>query len=197
MKTGRVEALTDGLLAIIITVMVFDITVTSGDRLSDLLALWPVLLSFALSFIYIAIYWNNHSYLLSACRKLTPAVMWGNMHLLFWLSLIPFATRWVGSHPFAPVPSAVYGVVLLMAALAYFYLQTRILAQHAHDHPLHHAFRADWKRKTSMGLYAAGIALAFLQPVLSWLLYATVAVLWFVPDPRIARALHDHQETDA
>ncbi|UYG03386.1 TMEM175 family protein [Halomonas sp. LR3S48] len=194
MNTGRVEALTDGLLAIIITIMVFDITVTTGDQLSDLLALWPVLLSFALSFVYIAIYWNNHSYLLSACRKLSPAVMWGNMHLLFWLSLIPFATRWVGSYPFAPVPSAVYGAVLLMAALAYFYLQKRILDQHEHDHPLRHAFRYDWKGKTSTVLYAVGIGLAFVQPVLSWLLYATVAVLWFVPDSRIARALNDHQE---
>src|SRR5215831_17716974 len=164
MRTGRLEAFSDGVIAIIITIMVLEMKVPHGDSLDDLLPVLPVFLSYVLSFVYVGIYWNNHHHMLHATRTVTGAMLWANLHLLFWLSLFPFTTAWMGENHFAPTPTALYGVVLLMAAIAYYILQLRIIAHQGRDSLLAAAIGTDWKGKLSPVLYLAAIPLAFVNP---------------------------------
>jgi uncharacterized membrane protein len=185
MKTGRMEAFSDGVIAIIITIMVLEMKVPHGSDLASLAPLLPVFLSYVLSFIYVGIYWNNHHHMLQAARKVSGSVLWANLHLLFWLSLFPFATAWMGENHFTALPTAMYGVVLLMAAIAYWILQQRIIAVEGHDSLLARATGNDFKGRLSPLFYITGIALAFVQPWLSCALYVLVALVWLVPDRRI------------
>lgn len=189
MGKGRLEAFSDGVLAIIITIMVLEMKTPEGATLAALKPLAPTLLSYVLSFIYVGIYWNNHHHLLLACNKVTGSVLWANLHLLFWLSLLPFATRWMGDHHLDPLPSATYGAVLLAAAIAYWLLQQRIISADGQDSPLRHALGGDWKGKVSPVLYVLGIALTFVDARLGQTIYAIAAVLWLIPDRRIERGL--------
>lgn len=191
MSTGRLEAFTDGVLAIIITIMVLEMKVPEGVELAALRPLVPVFLSYVLSFIYLGIYWNNHHHMLQATHKVNGAVLWANLHLLFWLSLVPFSTGWMGENHFAAIPSALYGVVLLMAALAYLVLQRLIIRSEGPDSLLKRAVGGEWKGKASPLVYVVAIPLAFLSPWLSLALYAAVALIWLVPDPRIERVVID------
>ena len=189
MGKGRFEAFSDGVLAIIITIMVLELKVPHGETLAALGAQWPVFVSYVLSFIYVGIYWNNHHHLLHATTTVTGGMLWANLHLLFWLSLFPFATGWMGENHFAPVPSAIYGVVLMMAALAWFILQTLIVRAQGEDGVLRRALGADWKGKSSPPLYLAGIVSAFCVPGLAQAIYLLGALIWLVPDRRIEKAL--------
>ena len=189
MKKKRLEAFSDGVLAIIITIMVLELKVPHGDSIKALAPLYPVFLSYVLSFVYLAIYWNNHHHMLHTCRKVTGSILWANLHLLFWLSLIPFTTGWMGENHFASAPAAVYGVVLLMAAIAYRILQQLIIASQGPDSLLKKAVRGDWKGKLSPVLYAVAVGLAFLCQWISIGLYVLVALIWLVPDRRIERVL--------
>ena len=189
MKKNRLEAFSDGVLAIIITIMVLELKVPHGDSIKALAPLYPVFLSYVLSFVYLAIYWNNHHHMLHTCRKVTGSILWANLHLLFWLSLIPFTTGWMGENHFASAPAAVYGVVLLMAAIAYRILQQLIIASQGPDSLLKKAVRGDWKGKLSPVLYAVAVGLAFLCQWISIGLYVLVALIWLVPDRRIERVL--------
>ena len=189
METNRLEAFSDGVLAIIITIMVLELKVPHGADLEALKPLLPVFLSYVLSFIYVGIYWNNHHHLLKACRKVTGPIMWANLHLLFWLSLFPFATGWMGENHIAPLPTACYGVVLLCAAIAYYILQSCILKSHGSDSKLAAAFGSDLKGKLSPLFYLVAIPAAFYYPWLSACLYVGVALIWLVPDRRIERAV--------
>lgn len=189
MGKERLAAFSDGVLAIIITIMVLELRVPDGASFAALRPELPVFLSYALSFIYIGIYWNNHHHLFSATEKINGTIMWANIHLLFWLSLIPFATEWAGRHPFAPGPTAVYGRLLLMASLAYWLLQNALLTMQGTDSLLGAALGRDIKGKLSPVLYALAIALAFVSPPLSALLYTAVALMWLVPDRRIENAV--------
>jgi uncharacterized membrane protein len=191
---GRLEAFSDGVIAIIITIMVLEMKVPHGDDWATLGGLWPVFLSYVLSFVYVGIHWNNHHHLIAASRGVDASIMWANLHLLFWLSLVPFVTGWMGENQFAPTPTALYGTVLLMAALAYALLQRRILAAEAAHSVLRKALGADLKGKLSPLLYAAGIATAFILPWLACTLYVLVAAMWFVPDRRLERALGQEAE---
>ncbi len=193
MGKGRLEAFSDGVIAIIITIMVLEMKVPHGDTLATLLPLIPVLLSYVLSFAYVGIYWNNHHHLLHTCTRVSGGVLWANLHLLFWLSLLPFATGWMGENHFAALPTALYGVVLLAASIAYWILQQVIIALHGRDSVLKSAVGSDWKGKLSPLLYLAGIALSFPWPWIAQLLYVAVAVMWLVPDRRIEQALHRHE----
>ncbi len=186
---NRLEAFSDGVLAIIITIMVLEMKVPHGDSLVTLTPLIPVFLSYVLSFIYVGIYWNNHHHLLHACPHVTGDVLWANLHLLFWLSLLPFVTGWMGENHFAATPSALYGGVLLAAAIAYAILQQRIVALQGVNSPLRTALGSDWKGKLSPVLYALGILSTFFWPLVAQSLYVLVALMWLVPDRRIARAL--------
>ena len=177
------------MLAIIITIMVLELKVPHGADLEALKPLLPVFLSYVLSFIYVGIYWNNHHHLLKACRKVTGPIMWANLHLLFWLSLFPFATGWMGENHIAPLPTACYGVVLLCAAIAYYILQSCILKSHGSDSKLAAAFGSDLKGKLSPLFYLVAIPAAFYYPWLSACLYVGVALIWLVPDRRIERAV--------
>ena len=185
MGKGRLEAFSDGVIAIIITIMVLELKVPHGSDLASLAPLLPVFLSYVLSFVYVGIYWNNHHHMLQAARKVSGSVLWANLHLLFWLSLVPFATAWMGENHFAALPTAMYGVVLLMAAIAYWILQQRIIAVEGHDSLLARATGNDFKGRLSPLFYLSGIALAFVQPWLSCALYVLVALAWLVPDRRI------------
>jgi len=189
MGKGRLEAFSDGVLAIIITIMVLELKVPHGADLSALLPLLPVFLSYVLSFIYVGIYWNNHHHLLHAAKRVSGGVLWANLNLLFWLSLLPFATGWMGENHFAALPSAAYGVVLLMAALSYYLLQSCIIAIEGPHAVLRQALGADWKGKLSPLMYLAGIAASFALPWLGQSLYVLAALMWLVPDRRIERAL--------
>ena len=189
MKKNRLEAFSDGVLAIIITIMVLELKVPHGDSIRALAPLYPVFLSYVLSFVYLAIYWNNHHHMLHTCRKVTGSILWANLHLLFWLSLVPFATGWMGENHFASAPSAIYGAVLLMAAIAYRILQQLIIASQGRDSLLKKAVGGDWKGKLSPVLYAVAVALAFLCQWISIGLYVLVALIWLVPDRRIERVL--------
>ena len=189
MGKTRLEAFSDGVIAIIITIMVLEMKVPHGDSLSALAPLWPVFLSYVLSFAYIGIYWNNHHHMLHACRKVTGGVLWANLHLLFWLSLLPFVTGWMGENHFAPMPSAVYGAVLLMAAIAYWILQQTIIASEGAASVLRGAVGADWKGKLSPLVYVLAIASTFWVSWLAEVLYVGVALLWLIPDRRIEHAL--------
>jgi uncharacterized membrane protein len=164
MSTNRLEAFSDGVIAIIITIMVLEMKVPhAGADLAALRPLWPVFLSYVLSFIYVGIYWNNHHHLFHSAKRVSAAILWANLHLLFWRSLLPFATGWVGENRFAATPTAVYGFVLLMAGVAYFLLQSAIIARHGRESLLAAAVGADWKGKLSMGIYLAAIPLAFVS----------------------------------
>jgi uncharacterized membrane protein len=186
MGTGRLEAFSDGVIAIIITIMVLELKVPHGADLAALRDLLPVLASYVLSFVYVAIYWNNHHHLLHACDRINGAIMWANMHLLFWLSLIPFVTSWVGDHRDAPVPAALYGVVLLMAGVAYVVMERQMVRENGPQSMLAAAVGRDGKGLLSMIGYGTAIALAFVSPRLAELIYALIAVMWIVPDRRIA-----------
>lgn len=190
MHKGRLEAFSDGVIAIIITIMVLEMKVPHGDEFTALRPLWPVLLSYALSFLYVGIYWNNHHHLFQAVKHLTGGVLWANLHLLFWLSLLPFVTGWMGENHFAPATVSLYGCVLLLAALAYYILCRVLLACHEADSPLARAIGSDFKGKISLVVYAAGVALAHWQSWFAVALYAVVAALWLVPDRRIERHLN-------
>src|SRR5438445_11724778 len=189
MPKGRLEAFSDGVIAIIITIMVLEMKVPHGDRLQDLVPLLPVFLSYLLSFAYVGIYWNNHHHMLHTCFVVTGAMLWANLHLLFWLSLFPFATGWMGENHFAAAPSAVYGVVLLMAAVAYWILQQIIIASQGRDSLLKKAVGSDWKGKLSPLIYAIAIFAAFWSQWISQGLYVLVALVWLVPDRRIEKTL--------
>ena len=186
MDKGRLEAFSDGVLAIIITIMVLELKVPHGDSWDVLLPQWPVFLSYVLSFVYVGIYWNNHHHLLHASEKVSGGVLWANLHLLFWLSLMPVATGWMGENHFAQLPVALYGVVLLMSALAWLPLQYCLIAANGGKSSLlAQAIGSDWKGKVAATMYLVGILLAFVAPWVSCFLYATVAAIWFIPDRRI------------
>jgi uncharacterized membrane protein len=189
MGKGRLEAFSDGVIAIIITIMVLEMKVPHGNSFESLAPLLPVFLSYVLSFVYVGIYWNNHHHMLHACRKVTGGVLWANLHLLFWLSLMPFATGWMGENHFAAMPSALYGVVLLMAAIAYFVLQQTIIASEGPASLLKSAVGGDWKGRLSPLVYVAAIASTFWVQWLAQVFYVLVALIWLVPDRRIERVL--------
>ena len=177
------------MLAIIITIMVLELKVPHGSDLAALRPLLPVFLSYVLSFIYVGIYWNNHHHLLKAATRINGAIMWSNLHLLFWLSLLPFVTAWMGENHFEPLPCALYGIVLLIAALAYIVLQRCIIAEQGRDSRLAESLQHDTKGWLSLGLYAGGIAASFFRPWLAGVIYLVVAIMWLVPDRRVARVV--------
>jgi uncharacterized membrane protein len=185
MGKNRLEAFSDGVIAIIITIMVLELKVPHEPTFAALGPLLPVLLSYVLSFVYVGIYWNNHHHMLAAVRHVSGGTLWANLHLLFWLSLLPFATAWMGENHFAAAPTAAYGVVLLMAAIAYWLLQQRLIALDGTDSPLRRAIGSHWKGKLSPVAYLLGIAVATRAPWLAQALYAAVALTWLVPDRRI------------
>ncbi len=189
MSSGRLEAFSDGVIAIIITIMVLELKVPHGETFDALVPLIPVLLSYVLSFVYVGIYWNNHHHMLHASAAVTGRILWANLHLLFWLSLFPVTTAWVGENHMAPAPTALYGMVLLMAAIAYWILQQLIIASQGANSILRKAVGGDWKGKVSAPLYATGIASAFWSPRLAQAIYLVLALLWFIPDRRIENTL--------
>ena len=189
MRTSRLEAFSDGVIAIIITIMVLEFEMPEGPDWHSLSELAPVFFSYVLSFIYIAIYWNNHHHLMHATQSVSGGVLWANMHLLFWLSLVPFTTAWVGKHHGAAVPTAVYGVMLLMAAIAYWILVQAILAHEGPHSKLRAALGSDFKGKMSIVIYAVAVALAFVNQWISDALYVSVAMMWLVPDRRIEKTV--------
>lgn len=189
MGKGRLEAFSDGVIAIIITIMVLEMKVPHGDSLEALAPLLPVFLSYVLSFVYVGIYWNNHHHLLHATTRVSARVLWANLHLLFWLSLFPFATGWMGENHFAAWPSALYGVVLLMAAIAYWLLQQAIIASEGPSSVLKQALGSDWKGKLSPLFYIIGIVSTQFVPWVAEAAYVLVALLWLIPDRRIEHAL--------
>jgi uncharacterized membrane protein len=192
MNKNRLEAFSDGVLAIVLTIMVLELKVPHGHELSALLPLVPKFGSYVLSFVYVGIYWNNHHHLLQVVERVNGRVLWANQHLLFWLSMIPFVTAWSGESHFAEVPVASYGVVLFMAAVAYFMLTRALLGSHAPDSRLARALGSDAKGKLSTLLCGAAIPLAFVSAWLSLALYAIVALIWFVPDKRISKVAEGH-----
>jgi uncharacterized membrane protein len=187
MNKARLEAFSDGVLAVIITIMVLEMKPPSGSTLAALQPVIPVLLSYLLSFVYVAIYWNNHHHLLHATQHVNGATLWANLHLLFWLSLVPFATAWMDSNHFDPWPVAVYGLVLLLAGIAYFILTRTLIALHGRDSTLATSIGRDRKGLISILIYAVAIPLAFVRPWMAGAGYIIVALLWLVPDPRIER----------
>jgi uncharacterized membrane protein len=193
MGKGRMEAFSDGVIAIIITIMVLEMKVPHGGALNNLLPLLPIFLSYVLSFIYVGIYWNNHHHMLHTLKTVTGGVLWANLHLLFWLSLFPFTTGWLGENHFAPLPSMLYGLVLLMAALAYYLLQQTIIQAQGPNSLLKKAIGRDWKGKLSPVLYLAAIVLALWAPTISEAIYASAALIWLVPDRRIEKVVPHHE----
>ena len=185
MGKGRLEAFSDGVIAVLITIMVLELKVPHGTEWETLQPLVPVLLTYVLSFVYLGIYWNNHHHLLHATDRINGAILWANLHLLFWLSLVPFTTGWMGENHFAPLPSAVYGGVLLMAGIAYLILQTAIIRHQGPHSKLKAAVGHDIKGKVSAVLYAAAILLAFVHQLIADVIYVFVALMWLVPDRRI------------
>ncbi|HRW09522.1 MAG TPA: TMEM175 family protein [Caldilineaceae bacterium] len=194
MSKNRLEAFSDGVLAIVITIMVLEMKVPEGASWAALMAVWPVFLSYVLSFIYLGIYWNNHHHMLHTVKRVTGAILWANLHLLFWLSLVPFVTGWLGENHFAALPAALYGVVLLMAAIAYYILQQLIIAAQGTDSLLKAAIGTDWKGKSSPLIYLVAIPLALWLPWLALALYLLVALIWLVPDQRIERLIDRQDE---
>ena len=189
MKSTRMEAFSDGVIAIIITIMVLELKVPHGTDLAALKPMLPPFLGYVLSFIYVGIYWNNHHHLLHTCERVNGAILWANLHLLFWLSLFPVTTAWIGENHLAAQPSALYGAVLLMAAVAYWMLQAAIIGSQGPDSLLKKAVRGDWKGKVSQVLYLLGIIAAFRAAWMAQVLYLLAALLWLVPDRRIERVL--------
>jgi uncharacterized membrane protein len=194
MKTTRLEAFSDGVLAIIITIMVLELKVPHAAELSALKPMLPVLSSYVLSFIYLGIYWNNHHHLFQAAKEVSGGVLWANLHLLFWLSLFPFTTGWMGENHLAATPTAVYGFVLLMAAIAYYILERAIIAKEGRGSLIASAVRHDWKEKLSLVLYVIAIPLAFVSSWIAGGLYVLAALLWLIPDPRIERELEKREK---
>jgi uncharacterized membrane protein len=194
MNKGRLEAFSDGVIAIIITIMVLELKVPHGEGFEALKPVAPTLLMYLLSFVYVGIYWNNHHHMLHACGKVSGSILWANLHLLFWMSLIPFATEWMGDNHFSAAPSAFYGFVLLMSAVAYLILQGLIIRVAGTDSVLKEAVGRDWKGKTSMVLYVVAIAGAFWSPLVSHVIYVSVALMWLIPDRRIERTLAREEE---
>lgn len=194
MTKGRLEAFSDGVIAIIITIMVLELKVphTHEANLDALRPLLPVFLSYVLSFIYVGIYWNNHHHMLHATHKVNGSILWANLHLLFWLSLVPFVTSWMGENPSAPTPNALYGVVLFMAGLAYWILQRTIIKKQGENSLVKRAVGEDYKGRASLVLYAAAVAVAWFNQYLSDAIYILVALMWLVPDKRIERVLYEH-----
>ncbi len=192
MGSSRLEAFSDGVFAILITIMVLELRVPHDPDINALRPLLPVFLTYVLSFIYLGIYWNNHHHLLKACGEVNAGIMWANLHLLFWLSLFPFVTGWMGENQFKSIPSALYGAVLLMAALAYYILQNLIVKLHGPDSTLARAIGSDLKGKLSPILYATAVALSFLTPKIAGCIYIGVALMWLIPDRRVKRALDAH-----
>ncbi len=191
MGKGRLEAFSDGVLAIIITIMVLELRVPHGEDLSALGPLIPVFISYVLSFVYLGIYWNNHHHMLHAVSKVNGPILWANLHLLFWLSLVPFVTGWMGENQFAARPVALYGAVLIMAAVAYFILSRALINHHGRDSALARAVGKDFKGKVSVLIYAVAIAISFLNRWAAFGLYIFVAFMWLIPDRRIERILAD------
>lgn len=194
MKTTRLEAFSDGVLAIIITIMVLEMKVPHAVELAALKPVLPVFLSYVLSFIYLGIYWNNHHHLFQATEHVSGGILWANLHLLFWLSLFPFTTAWMGENHLAAIPTAIYGFVLLMAAIAYYILQRTIIAREGRDSVLASAVGGDWKGKLSPVLYFIAIPLAFVSSWIASGLYVFVALLWLIPDPRIEREIEKREQ---
>lgn len=192
MGKGRLEAFSDGVIAIIITIMVLEIRVPHGDSLDALRPLMPVFLSYVLSFVYVGIYWNNHHHMLHACNRVTGAMLWANLHLLFWLSLFPFATGWMGENHFTALPTALYGVVLLMAAIAYYLLEQAIIAAEGPNSLLKKAVGRDWKGKLSPVLYIVAIVATLRSPWISEAIFVAAALIWLIPDRRIENVLPRH-----
>lgn len=189
MKKGRLEAFSDGVIAIIITIMVLELRVPAGNNIRDLTPVIPVLFSYALSFVYIGIYWNNHHHMLYAVERINGAVLWANLNLLFWLSLVPFVTAWMGENHFSRWPVVLYGVILIMNAIAYTVLCRLLIKEAGPSSPLAIALGRDWKGKLSLVIYLVAIGLAFLNSWLGFGLYVIVAVIWFIPDKRIEKVL--------
>ena len=197
MSRGRLEAFSDGVLAIIITIMVLEMKAPHSADIAALRPVVPVFLSYVLSFIYVGIYWNNHHHLFQAVRRVTGGILWANLHLLFWLSLIPFVTGWMGENHFARLPVALYGCVLLCAAIAYYILTLSLVRQHGRDSPIAQALKTESKEKISLALYLAAIPLAWLLEWAACALYVVVAIMWLIPDRRIEKALAEpaaHQD---
>jgi uncharacterized membrane protein len=192
MSKNRMESFSDGVIAIIITIMVLELKVPRGENFQALALLIPVFLSYVLSFVYVGIYWNNHHHMLQTSNRVTGPMLWANLHLLFWLSLFPFATGWMGENHFAAAPSAFYGVVLLMAAVAYLILQQLIIGSQGRDSLLKKAVGSDWKGKLSPILYVVAILTAFWSHWISQAIYVLVALFWLIPDRRIERVLSTH-----
>ena len=189
MRTNRLEAFSDGVIAIIITIMVLELKVPHGEDIHTLVPLIPIFLSYVLSFVYLGIYWNNHHHMLHAVQTVTGSMLWANLHLLFWLSLVPFATAWMGENHFGSAPSALYGFVLLMAGVAYYILQQLIIASQGPDSIVKRAVQRDWKGKLSPVLYAVAIPMAFWLEWISLAIYVIVALIWLIPDRRIEKVL--------
>ena len=187
MKKGRLEAFSDGVFAIIITIMVLELRVPHGDNISDLLPMLPVFMSYVLSFVYVGIYWNNHHHMIYAAERINGAILWSNLNLLFWLSLIPFATAWMGENHFTRWPVILYGLLLIMNGIAYTILCWLLIKEAGIESPLAKALGNDWKGKASVIGYAAGIGLAFINPWLAFSIYVIVALMWFIPDRRIEK----------
>jgi uncharacterized membrane protein len=198
MRTTRLEAFSDGVLAIIITIMVLELRVPHAADLTALRSIWPVFLSYVLSFIYIGIYWNNHHHMMHVTNRVTGGILWANLHLLFWLSLVPFVTGWMGENHFAPVPTAAYGAVMLLAGVAYLILQRTIIGSQGRDSTLARAVGRDIKGKISAVAYALAIPAAFVNQWISGALYVSVALMWLFPDQRIERLVTaEHQARPA
>ncbi len=194
MKKERMEAFSDGVFAVVITIMVLDLKTPTGVHLQALASVLPIFASYVLSFIYVGIYWNNHHHLLHAADHVDGTVLWANLHLLFWLSLAPFATAWMGASHYASLPVALYGGMLLLAAVAYFLLTRALIARHPVDSPLSRAIGSDTKGSMSIVIYLVSIGLAFLEPPLACLGYGIVAAMWLLPDRRIERSIVQTQE---
>jgi uncharacterized membrane protein len=184
MGKGRLEAFSDGVIAIIITIMVLELKVPHGATLEALAPLWPVFLSYVLSFVYVAIYWNNHHHMMHAVKHVNGAILWSNMHLLFWLSLTPFTTGWMGENHFGAIPVAVYGIGLLMNAIAYTILVRALINRHGRDSEFAARIGSDLKGKVSLALYVTAVVVSLLNPWISLAIYTSVAVLWLIPDKR-------------
>ena len=191
MGKGRLEAFSDGVIAVIITIMVLEMKVPHGEDLATLLPIVPVFFSYVLSFIYVGIYWNNHHHMLHTVTRVSAGILWANLHLLFWLSLVPFVTGWVNENHFAALPVALYGVVLLMAGVSYYLLERVLIAHHGRDSPLARAMGKDYKGLISLFIYAVAIGLAFVNVWVSCALYVLVALMWLIPDRRIARVVDE------
>ena len=191
MEKGRLEAFSDGVIAILITIMVLELKVPHGADWQSLAPLFPVFITYILSFIYLGIYWNNHHHMLQATGHINGKILWANLHLLFWLSLVPFVTGWMGENHFAPLPTAIYGIILFMSGVAYYILQTLIVREQGENSTIKKAIGSDFKGKISPVVYLVAIALAFVNQWISDVLYVLVALMWLIPDRRIESKIHE------